>query len=293
MSMVMLPSKESRCVDAAWTFESIPAKRTFRRSTMTYENHVVDVKRERSSSVPSVPRGSSTTRRNVFRHSIACILPSSIVLGQNQIAMAAEHRQLELCLVAVLRVLYWAQYELQHIDAVLTTDPDHHNNNDIIDRQRAIYLETRLGAKAALTGRITGSGATNRVYILTTLQLPGCLQDLEWYLINASPQNRKNGWFIGGDVCTSFREGLASIVEFDGLDALNDPSPRSALTISQYNIDKLKLVRRTLNERIIPDGQKLAVAFGSEAYERSYGYVQQYHSAEIPVRPPFENVKEG
>jgi hypothetical protein len=160
-----------------------------------------------------------------------------------------------------------------------TSDPNHN-----IDRQRAIYLETRLGAKAALTGRITGSGATNRVYILTTLQLPGCLQDLEWYL-NASARgtNVRNRM---DDVGTSFREGIASIVEFDGLDSLTDPSPRSALTMSQYNIDKLKLVRRILKERVIPDGQKLVVAFGPEAYQRSYGYVQQYYSTEIPIRSP-------
>ena len=140
-----------------------------------------------------------------------------------------------------------------------------------------------------MTGRIFSSGATNRVYILTTLQLPGCLQDLEWYSVQ-SPSKNTNSYSNRrtsiGDLCTSFRESLASIVEFDGLDTLTDPSPRSSLTMSQFNIDKLKLIRRTLNERVIPDGQKLLLAFGPTAYQRANGYVQQYYSNEIPVQPP-------
>ncbi len=216
-------------------------------------------------------------RRRSLLHRGSIIVGGGIVpFWNSQIsitaASAADHRQVELCIVTLLRVVYWAQYELQQIDTVLLSTTNDH------DRQRAVYLETRLGAKAALTGRITGSGATNRVYQLTTLQLSGCLLDLEWY-------SGKNGRNRVADVCQSFREGLASIVEFDGLDTLTDPSPRSALTMSQYNVDKLKLIRRTLNERIIPDGQTLVVAFGPDVYQRSYGYVQQYYSDEIPIRP--------
>ena len=279
-------------VHAAWSFENISGrnvKGTFERSMMSPCCHhpAIDIDQVRSIAVSSQhpnSNGISTTndpvRRKIIRHTIlSCFIPSYVVLGQDQISMAADRRQLELCVVAVLRVMYWAQYECQQIDAVLD------DNN--VERQRAIYLETRLGAKAVLTGRITGSGATNRVYILTTLQLPGCLQDLEWYL-NANSRNRNSM----GDVCTSFREALASIVEFDGLDALTDPSPRTALTMSQFNIEKLKLIRRTLNEKIIPDGQKLAEAFGPEAYQRSNGYVQQYYLAEIPVPPTIESIIE-
>ena len=218
-----------------------------------------------------------TNRRRSLLHRGSIIVGGSVVPFWNSqrsiTAAAVDHRQVELCVVTLLRVVYWAQYELQQIDTVLSS-----TTNDDNDRQRAVYLETRLGAKAALTGRITGSGATNRVYQLTTLQLSGCLKDLEWY-------GDKNGRNRVVDMCQSFREGLASIVEFDGLDTLTDPSPRSALTMSQYNVNKLKLIRRTLNERIIPDGQTLVAAFGPDVYQRSYGYVQQYYSDEIPIRP--------
>jgi hypothetical protein len=286
MGLLLLIVRMLLFVKSARSFQSTGTQTTtFQRSHMPMggggcDHVVVDVNHDSSISVPSDPTiraANDITRQNILQKSISCILASSyVVLGQPQPSIGANHRQLELCLVAVLRVVYWAQYELQQIDDTMHTDH--------IDRQRAIYLETRLGAKAALTGRITGTGATNRVYLLTTLQLPGCLQDLEWYL-NANSSTRKN---IGDDVCTLFREGMASIVEFDGLDSLSDPSPRSALTLSQYNTNKLKLIRRTLNERIIPDGQKLAFTFGPEAYQQSYGYVQQYYSAEIPVLPPKE-----
>lgn len=288
-------------VESAWSVESIPhrcdpIKRKCRRGTLScctmYQKYRVGDDHEQFMSLSSDADSTivDPSRRNLLHNSLSFILPSYVLLGHYQISVAADHRQLELCLVNLLRVIYWAQYEIQQMDAVITNDP-----NTYINRQRAIYLETRLGAKAALTGRISGSGATNRVYVLTTLQLPGCLQDLEWYSAKAPSKNTNpysNSRTSIGDICTSFREGLASIVEFDGLDTLTDPSPRSALTMSQFNIDKLKLIRRTLNERIIPDGQKLMVAFGPEAYQRSNGYVEQYYLNEIPVQPQTESRSE-
>jgi hypothetical protein len=220
--------------------------------------------------------GINVSRRNILKISISFASTNSILIGHGKRTNAADHRQLELCLVSVLRVLYWSQCQIEQIDdSMVSVDTD----ENTINRQRALYLETRLGAKAALTGRISGSGATRSVYTLTTLQLSGCLQDIEWYGAR-NVQFRRN---YVDDLCTSFREGLASIVEFDGLDTLTDPSPRSALTISQYNVNKLKLIRRILNERIIPDGKKLVIAFGPEAYQRSNGFIMQYYSSELPI----------
>jgi len=185
-----------------------------------------------------------------------------------------ERRQLELCLVAVQRVVYWAQNEVDALRAATSTE-----------QSKTKYLEVRLGAKALLTGKI-GGGATSRVYTLASLQLPGCLQDLEW---QASQQQQSSNKSLVQQVSENrrtFSEGLASIVEFDGLETLIDPSPRSSLTLSQYNDDKALYVRRALEELVIPAGNQLLKAFGPEPLQRSLGFVQQYYSTEIyPPQP--------
>jgi hypothetical protein len=277
--------------ESTWVFGFTPAhaftttkhlgarrRRTRRMSFLTKMNY--ERIRDDSVSCHSSPTDDSIIpsvicRRDILKTGISFASTYSILIGDGKSTNAADHRQLELCLVSVLRVLYWSQCQIEQIDdSMVSVD----TGEGAINRQRALYLETRLGAKAALTGRISGSGATRSVYTLTTLQLSGCLQDIEWY--GARTDNFRRNYVDA--LCTSFREGLASIVEFDGLDTLTDPSPRSALTISQYNVNKLKLIRRILNERIIPNGQKLVIAFGPEAYQRSNGYIMQYYSSELP-----------
>ena len=214
-----------------------------------------------------------------FRYIFACMMIGGTTLQPCNSATAAffynDHRQIELCLVSVLRVLYWAQYQDHALDTA---------END--DRLKALYLETRVGAKAALTGRASGSGATPRVYTLATLQLPACLADLEWHATHSKDRRREGkSASVVTELIVSFRESFASIVEFDGLNTLTDPSPRSALTMSQYDEKKLLFVRRILKELVVPTGQQLLIAFGPESYQQSLSYVQQYYAGEVILDP--------
>jgi hypothetical protein len=228
-------------------------------------------------------------RRSVVKKCIRYAATTGIVVGATvpyESTNAAlfssdqDRRQLEVCLVTLLRVMYWAQRQAIELDTIAAAAS---STTSDMGRQRALYLETRLGAKAALTGRISGGGATSRVYTLATLQLPACLVDLEWHALHQyrRQENSNNSLRKVSELCLSFRESLASIVEFDGLDTLTDPSPRATLTLTQYNTNKVMFVRRTLNELTIPVGQKLAAAFGPEPYQRSISFVQQYYSNEI------------
>jgi hypothetical protein len=183
----------------------------------------------------------------------------------------SDHRQLELCLVGALRVLYWAQRQVALLDAA-----------EGEDRKKALYLETRIGAKAVLTGRASGSGATSRVFSLATVQLPACLSDLEWYASQIRDRRRRSEV---SELIISFRESLASIVEFDGLDTLTDPSPRSAITMSQYDAKKFVFVQRTLKELVVPTAKQLVTAFGLEAYQQSSNFVLQYYASETILNP--------
>lgn len=195
---------------------------------------------------------------------ISTRLPKKSIAAFRFVTNDQDRRQLEFCLVAVLRVSYWAKRQARAMQEAATTE----------DR-KSKYLEARLGAKAILTGKV-GSGATGKVYTLATLQLPACLADLEWHATTRQLQRQVSDWR------RDFSEGLAAIVEFDGLDTLIDPSPRSSLTLSQYSNDKAVFVRRALQELVIPAGNKLVAGFGAEALQRSLNYIQQYYSSEIP-----------
>ena len=187
--------------------------------------------------------------------------------GQARAALfdSSDRRQLEFCLVAVMRVTYFAETmlaELQLASSDASSD----------DRKKKLYLETRLGAKAALTGKL-GGGSTGRVYKLSSLQLSACLNDLEYY-------NK-----ISAGAGQEFREALASLVEFDGLDTLTDDSPRSSLTLQQYDNQKAAFVERSLRERVVPLGRRLVKSFDAGAVDRAQKYVQSYYSDEIPSPP--------
>lgn len=172
-----------------------------------------------------------------------------------------DRRQLELCLVAVQRVVYWAQ----------SLAADLSNPDLSTEKRKQRYLEARLAAKSILTGKI-GGGANYKVYTLSTLQIPGCLQDLEAYASSAR---------TFGETSREFYEALASMVEFDGMDTLTDPSPRSSLTLTQYDTKKETYIRRILLERVVPLGIQVIHNFPSNTVAISERYIQQNFPDEV------------
>jgi hypothetical protein len=204
-----------------------------------------------------------------------------------------DRRQLELCLVCVQRVVYWAESVSLRLDpepkvkewTTLTM-----NNDDSVASSaaashapleeevltvpesalRAAYLDARLGAKAILTSQV-GGGASYFVYTLAGLQIPGCLDDLESY--DPHIQQLK----------VDFRESLATLVEFDGMDSVLDQSPRSSLTMSQYDDAKRAFCARVLRERVVPLGRRLLGRFSPEALDRARSYIASYYPSEVPI----------
>ena len=242
------------------------------------------VRMDRNSGSETVTSESRRRRRFLLRLVVAAASLSSsavttIATAPSHAALLAgssggDRRQLELCLVAVQRAVYWSESQAAALrDAAADNDEQ---------RRRALYLETRLGAKALLTRRV-GAGATARVYSLASLQLPGCLRDLEWHAEQRRQRRESNAVT---DLRQAFSEGLASVVEFDGLETLTDPSPRSSLTLSQWNDGKVAYVRRALEELVVPTGNRLLRAFGPDALDRARGFVRQYYASEIYPPPP-------
>jgi hypothetical protein len=188
--------------------------------------------------------------------------------NQNQ-----RRRQVELCLVAIQRVAYWA-------DRQATALLDNNNSSSSSEqRRKELYLESRVGAKAILTSK--GSGYNT--YTLGTLNIPACLADLEWH---ARQELSKSLAGNVEDAKQRFTEGLASIVEFDGLETLTDPSPRPTLTLAQYTDAKALFVVRSFRESVLPASRQLLQSFGTEPLETAQRYIEQYYSSEIP--PPSE-----
>jgi hypothetical protein len=174
-----------------------------------------------------------------------------------------NRRQKELCIVNILRLQYWAQTVAGSLEL----------SHDIEQRKRA-YLEARLGAKAMVAKKQkVGGGATARVFLLVSLGIQGCLDDLSFYA-----KDKKKVDQLKEDLT----EALASIVEFDGLETTQDPSPRSSLTLGQYNDQKALFVRRMLSERIMPLTQELVDYFGKETRVQCEAYVREYYASELP-----------
>jgi hypothetical protein len=215
-----------------------------------------------------------------------------------------ERRQLEVCLVAVLRITYWAQklvLDLSISDSGTNTrsssDIDVVLSREQIDqRQRLAYLEARLGAKAILTGKI-GGGAAARVYDMAALKLVDCLADIDYYYYSSTMQTSSSSSSGGkatktratlqfSDLERDFYEALATLVEFDGYDTLTDASPRSTLLLQQCNAEKLVFVRRMLSERLVPLGNQIVHCFPPESIELSEFYVQKYYPNEVIPPPP-------
>ena len=176
-----------------------------------------------------------------------------------------DRRQKELCLVNILRLQFWA------ITTATTLE------SEDIEQRKKTYLEARLGAKAMVAKKQKmGGGATPQVFTLKSLQLLGCLDDLSYY----SKYNKKVL-----QLQEDLIESLASIVEFDGLETTQDPSPRSSLTLGQFNEEKATYIRRMLNERVTPLTQELVDFFGPESKAQCEEYIKQYYSNEIPLLP--------
>jgi hypothetical protein len=182
-----------------------------------------------------------------------------------------ERRQLELCLVGLLRLQNWALSVESKI-----------RNAETEDQRKEAYLEARLGSKAIVSGKV-GGGSTGRVYILGSLQIRDCLSDLKFYSNSPKKIDQLNQDLI---------ESLASIVEFDGLETTQDPSPRSSLTLSMYTQDKANFVKRMLSERTAPLIGEIVSSFGPDERAQCETYIQQYFSNELPpkaeVKAPIE-----
>ena len=216
---------------------------------------------------------------------VATVSPS----GANAIPFigggAEDKRQLELCLVTVLRVKYWAMGVSKSIDDLLLRTGAAIPS----DLEKAPYLEARLGSKALLTGRV-GGGANSKVYALAGLQLKGCLKDAEyWATVQAKLGDKKDrNAAIQRYAAASegIVESLAACVEFDGLETTLDPSPRSSLMLGQYTDQKAQFVSRMLKERVIPSCDALMRCFDGEARERSMRYLRENFYNELPPPPP-------
>jgi hypothetical protein len=198
---------------------------------------------------------------------------------------ADDKRQLELCLVTVFRVKYWAMGVSKSIDAML----ERTGAAVPSDIEKAPYLEARLGSKALLTGRV-GGGANQKVYTLAGLQLKGCLKDAEyWATLQAKAGDKKDKLAAIQRYATASEgiiESLAACVEFDGLETTLDPSPRSSLMLGQYTNQKAQFVTRMLKERVIPNCDALVQCFDGEARERSMRFLRDNYYSELPPPPP-------
>lgn len=218
-----------------------------------------------------------------------------------------QRRQLELCLVSVLRTEYWAMNVAKSLQTKLLLSPaivsvnDNGNSADAIrpevaeltENQRKLpYLEARLGAKALLTQKI-GGGANGRVMELGGLQLKECLEDARYWCGELAKSNQLPGdassksakRICSNDLSSAAEElveSLASLVEFDGLETTIDPSPRSSLMLSMYNPKKGNFVYRTLMERVVPSCERYVDVFGRERRRAVEEYVRRDHANEVP-----------
>lgn len=235
----------------------------------------------------------SFCRREQAIGTVLKIISSSTVLACNVAApigasalslfpTTQDRRQLELCLVSLQRVVYWAMSVAQRLEvstedsAFIAGGTTSNSTSSALSYEeaserglRAAYLDARLGAKAILTSRV-GVGASYFAYTLAGLQLTGCLNDLEFF--NSDIHATK----------VEFREALASLVEFDGMDSVLDTSPRSSLTLSQYDDKKRAFCLRVLRERVVPLGQQMLRKFPREALDRAQMYISNVYSSEVP-----------
>jgi len=231
-----------------------------------------------------------------------------------------DRRQLELCLVNLLRLKYWSigiidrlnhqqqQQQQQQQDQTstsssATTETTTQSSaktsaaSDVGGEAvvKAAYLEARLGAKVIVAPKKKiGGGAGLSILTLKSLQIKDCLDDLRYYAdrggvslstssssTTLSKQQRKK---LLIEQSEDLIEALASIVEFDGLETTQDDSPRSSLTLGMYNSQKGMYVRRMLSERVVPLVDSIVGTFGTDKLREADGYVNDYYAKEIPTQ---------
>ncbi|KAL7506265.1 hypothetical protein ACHAWX_000646 [Stephanocyclus meneghinianus] len=215
---------------------------------------------------------------------------------------SSRRRQLELCLVTVLRTQYWAMNVAKSIKNKLftpttttttttTTTSTEHTDNIMTEAQRKQpYLEARLGAKALLTQKI-GGGSNANVLKLSSFHIKECLDDGKYWCgekieNGASFSSKREGRRLCRveleTASENLVEALASLVEFDGLENTVDPSPRSSLMLSMYTPQKGEFVYRTLTERVVPSCEGYLNVF-SEKRGLVLEFVRREYSEEIPL----------
>ena len=104
-----------------------------------------------------------------------------LISGNASPALAApffgrEKRQLELCLVSVLRTQYWAMNVSTQIRARILSPKTRVDDEEVGSLADAVrkgsYLEARLGAKAILTQKVSTSALERRKHETRPQQLP-------------------------------------------------------------------------------------------------------------------------
>ena len=204
-----------------------------------------------------------------------------------------NHRQLELCLVTILRTQFWAMNIAKSLKSkLLTTSP----SEDALEEnvRKLPYLEARLGAKALLTQKI-GGGSTTTVMKLASFNIKECLEDGKYWCNQLVKSNQIEKRTCTSDIVSiseDIVESLASIVEFDGLETTIDPSPRSSLMLSMYNPQKGTFVYRTLMERVIPNCERYLDLFGGKK-QICLEFVKRDYSDEIPFEVLMELYDDG
>jgi len=235
---------------------------------------------------------------------ISSVITSSSLLYQQQANalpfFQQDRRQLELCLVQVLRAKYWAMNVAKAMNNKLLSPPTTNSNSTAVielseAQRKQPYLEARLGSKAILTKKI-GGGANSNVVKLASFQLKECLDDGRYWCTELAKSNQLPGQSSGQlkngkrfcsyeleSISDEIIESLASLVEFDGLDNIMDPSPRSSLMISMYDSKKGTFVYRTLVERIIPSCDRYLQVFGNDRLNVCLEYVRREYPDEMPI----------
>lgn len=233
-----------------------------------------------------------------------------------------NRRQLDLCLVTVLRTQYWVMNICESVKSELAfnrsitgnTDEDRENKKASDKKLLSYYLEIRMGSKALLTGKIPG-GSNINVYRMAPFQLRECFKDALYYCSSAEKtakkkQKSKSKDSMSSKICRTrdaeeysqdIIESLAACVEFDGLENLQDSSPRASLMIGQYKMEKLLYIYRMLSERALPKfsaylstmyltGNSIYSSiddddnYGQEALKlKCQNYIKLNYSSEIPM----------
>lgn len=187
--------------------------------------------------------------------------------------------QLELCLVTILRVKYWAE-KLQILFQLAFDE-----NNTM--RKKELYLESRVGAKALLTGRV-GGGGNMMVYTLANFRLRECLNDaIFWFKYQQQPPGAyKQQLRLLIEAMEEIIYALGALVEFDGLDNTLDESPRSSLTLTMYNDEKGIFVKRMIREKLIPACNSFLFQFNNELFHNSLMSSQEFVKNNYPSEIP-------